>query len=139
MNPSQSGPDETTINGTPAGPRTSCRTSTRPRKPVIKEEVSQSLTRSRRATREVVEEVKEESSDLPSKTPAARSTLRRAPLPSGAKKTEIGSVQRAYSTRRSVKLLEETMEKMCLGNDGPVKTDELSKGKFVKLFIVGEI
>jgi len=56
-----------------------------------------------------------------SKTPAARST-RRAQAAASSKKDE--SVQRVYSTRRSVRLLEESMADLSLKTNVPVKKHE---------------
>lgn len=56
-----------------------------------------------------------------SKTPAARST-RRAQAAASSKKDE--SVQRVYSTRRSVRLLEESMADLSLKTNVPAKKHE---------------
>lgn len=124
------------MTGTPNVPRTTCRTSAR-RKPISKEpESSQILTRTRRTTRQggVAEEADQESIEVVPKTPAAPSSRRRAPPVSARQKTEAqkeeSSVQRAYSTRRSVRLLEKTMEELSLVDNRkiqPSKIDELSK------------
>lgn len=124
------------MTGTPNVPRTTCRTSAR-RKPISKEpESSQILTRTSRTTRRggVAEEADQESIEVVPKTPAAPSSRRRAPPVSARQKTETqkeeSSVQRAYSTRRSVRLLEKTMEELSLVENRkiqPLKIDDLSK------------
>ncbi|KAF5450869.1 hypothetical protein F2P56_031187 [Juglans regia] len=69
--------------------------------------------------------------DVP-KTPAITSSRRRAPTAPGHKKLETqngdSSVQRVYSTRRSVRLLEQNMEKLSImenGKEEPAKVDDL--------------
>ncbi|KFK37755.1 hypothetical protein AALP_AA3G025700 [Arabis alpina] len=69
-----------------------------------------------------------------SKTPAARST-RRTQVPASSKKDE--SVQRVYSTRRSVKLLEEYMADLSLKtkeniNEPKKKNDDLPAGSKIQ-------
>lgn len=113
-------------------PRTACRTSTR-RKPIKEEpESSQPLTRTRPGTRlRVVGEVDQERSEVP-KTPAVLSSRRKTPAAS-ARQKEGSSVLGAYSTRRSVRLLEKNMEKLSLMGDAkhePLKIDELTKDIF---------
>ncbi|EXB75013.1 hypothetical protein L484_012137 [Morus notabilis] len=123
---------EGALIGSPDAPRTSCRTSTR-RKPISDEpESSQILTRTCRGTRRgVVEEMDQERTEVVPKTPAARSSRRGRPA-SARQKTESqkdeSSVQRACSTRRSVRLLEKTMEKLSLVKDKkiqPMKIDDI--------------
>ena len=142
MNQSKSDPQqvpEDAVIGSPDLLRTCCRTSTR-RKSIKEEPESlQPLTRTRGGTRRGVAEaaVEQERNEIPPKTPAAaaRSTHRRAPSVSIQKqKTEApkdeSSVQRVYSTRRSVRLLEKTLEELTLMEDRniqPVKMDDLSE------------
>ncbi|PON38989.1 hypothetical protein PanWU01x14_308050 [Parasponia andersonii] len=128
---------EDAVIGSPDVPRTCCRTSTRRRPFKAEPESSQpALTRSRRGTRRgVVEEeaVDFERNEIPN-TPAALSARRRAPSISAhskleAPKDESSVQQRVYSTRRSVRLLEKTMEKLTLKEEDrniqPLKMDEL--------------
>ncbi|PON98391.1 hypothetical protein TorRG33x02_056250 [Trema orientale] len=127
---------EDTVIGSPDVPPTSCRTSTRRRPIKAEPESSQpALTRSRRGTRRgVVEEeaVDFERNEIPN-TPAAMSAHRRAPSISAhpkmeAPKDESSVQQRVYSTRRSVRLLEKTMEKLTLTVEGrniqPLKMED---------------
>ncbi|XP_061998387.1 uncharacterized protein LOC133715767 [Rosa rugosa] len=126
---------EKVMIGSASVSRTAARTTTR-RKAVNEEpESSQPLTRTTRraATKKtVVEEVDQEKTEVPPKTPAAPSTRRRAPAASARQKTETltetTSVQRAYSTRRSVRLLGKTMANMSLDKDNTMTSsiDELS-------------
>lgn len=91
-------------------------------------------TTARRApTKKTVgEEGGHEKTEVPPKTPPAPSTRRRAPVASACQKTETltetASVQRAYSTRRSVRLLGKTMSNMSLDKDNTMASsiDELS-------------
>ncbi|XP_050387547.1 uncharacterized protein LOC126803872 [Argentina anserina] len=90
-------------------------------------------TTRRAATKKTVgEEVDKEKAEVPPKTPAAPSTRRRVPAASACQKTETvadsTSVQCAYSTRRSVRLLGKTMSKMSLDKDNTMASsiDELS-------------
>lgn len=124
--------------GSPDVPRTSCKTSTK-RKPIKEEPESlQPITRTRRGARRGVAEEQQERNEIP-KTPAAPSTHRRAQQKMEARKDE-SSVQRVYSTRRSVRLLEKTMEKMTLTEDNrniqPLKigefTEEMADGSSEK-------
>ncbi|KAL5565132.1 hypothetical protein UlMin_028296 [Ulmus minor] len=105
---SQQFPEETMI-GSPEAPRTSCRTTTR-QKP-IKEEQGNSDVHN---------------------TPAPLTGRRRAVPVSARQRTESckveSLVQRVYSTRRSVRLLEKTMEKLTMDEDGnteSIKMDDL--------------
>ncbi|CAK7340122.1 unnamed protein product [Dovyalis caffra] len=135
----------------PEIPQTSCRTSTRKKPFRIEPESSQkSLTRTRCTTRRTVaveghssrkmetkmmESVGDQENNNVPKTPATRSSRRMAPAVSArrkvdAKKEELSSVQRVYSTRHSVRLLEKSMEELGLkdkGSVGPLKMDGLCK------------
>ncbi|XP_062094408.1 uncharacterized protein LOC133800460 isoform X2 [Humulus lupulus] len=115
--------DDESVLGSP-DPRTSCRTSTR-RKPVMVEPKSlQPMTRTQRGTAArggVAEEP--ERNDVPITTPAARSTRRRAP--SSSVKDEISVQTAAYSTRRSVRVLEKTMQNLSIASNRKAKEDKV--------------
>ncbi|TXG48691.1 hypothetical protein EZV62_024566 [Acer yangbiense] len=107
---------EKMVPESPSIPRTATRTATR-RKPIKEEPVTQPTTRTRRTTRKAIDQ----DLDLENKnvnlaqTPAAPASRRRAPAASARSKVEAGSVQQGvYSTRRSVRLLEKTMEELSL-------------------------
>lgn len=128
---------EKAMIGSVSIPRTAARTTTRRKAAKEEPESSQPLTRTTRraATRKTVaEEVDQEKTEVPPKTPAAApTTRRRAPAASARQKTEAQtetttSVQRAYSTRRSVRLLGKTMAKMSLDKESTIASsiEELS-------------
>ncbi|KAK9914659.1 hypothetical protein M0R45_038425 [Rubus argutus] len=128
---------EKAMIGSVSIPRTAARTTTRRKAAKEEPESSQPLTRTTRraATRKTVaEEVDQEKTEVPQKTPAAApTTRRRAPAASARQKTEAQtetttSVQRAYSTRRSVRLLGKTMAKMSLDKESNMASsiEELS-------------
>lgn len=127
---------EKAMIGSVSIPRTAARTTTQRKAAKEEPESSQPLTRTTRraATRKTVaEEVDQEKTEVPPKTPAAPSTRRRAPAASARQKTEAQtetttSVQRAYSTRRSVRLLGKTMAKMSLDKENTMASsiEELS-------------
>ncbi|KAL5564501.1 hypothetical protein UlMin_027665 [Ulmus minor] len=105
---SQQFPEETMI-GSPEAPRTSCRTTTR-QKPIKEEQGNSDVHNS----------------------PAPLTSRRRAVPVSARQRTESRKVeslvQRVYSTRRSVRLLEKTMEKLTMDEDGnteSIKMDDL--------------
>ncbi|KAK0592204.1 hypothetical protein LWI29_015141 [Acer saccharum] len=119
---------EKVVPESPSIPRTATRTATR-RKPIKEEPETQPTTRTRRTTRKAIDQ----DLDLENKnvnlaqTPAAPASRRRAPAASARSKVEAGSVQQGvYSTRRSVRLLEKTMEELSLKErvmPEPVKTE----------------
>lgn len=123
------------MNESVENPRTACRTSTR-RQTVKEDQQSlQPLTRTRGRTRQNVAEGDDREKRDTTKTPAATSGRRAAPAASARQQKretekEGTSMQRAYTTRRSVKLLEKNMAKMNLMEDeentGTLKMDDFS-------------
>ncbi|KAH7571475.1 hypothetical protein JRO89_XS04G0058300 [Xanthoceras sorbifolium] len=115
---------ENAVPESPAIPRTATRTSVR-RKPIKEEtETAQPMTRTRRTTRKVIDQ------DL--ETPEVQTGRRRTQAISNRRKVEEASVQRgAYSTRRSVRLLEKSMGDLSLkeerGMTETVKMDVLDE------------
>ncbi|KAK3229568.1 hypothetical protein Dsin_001449 [Dipteronia sinensis] len=86
-------------------------------KPIKEEpETAQPTTRIRRTRKAVNQDLDLENRDVNLvQTPAAPASRRRAPTASARSKVEAGSVQQGvYSTRRSVRLLEKTMEELSL-------------------------
>ncbi|KAL5834611.1 hypothetical protein ACOSQ4_014108 [Xanthoceras sorbifolium] len=115
---------ENAVPESPSIPRTATRTSVR-RKPIKEEpETAQPMTRTRRTTRKVIDQ------DL--ETPEVQTGRRRTQAISDRRKVEEASVQRgAYSTRRSVRLLEKSMGDLSLkeerGMTETVKMDVLDE------------
>ncbi|KAI9157068.1 hypothetical protein LWI28_016499 [Acer negundo] len=120
---------EKAVPESPSIPRTATRTATR-RKPIKEEpETAQPTSRTRRTTRKAIDQDLdlEDKNVILAQTPAAPAIRRRAPAASARSKVEAGSVQQGvYSTRRSVRLLEKTMEELSLKErvmPGPVKME----------------
>uniref|UniRef100_A0A3N7GS62 Uncharacterized protein n=1 Tax=Populus trichocarpa TaxID=3694 RepID=A0A3N7GS62_POPTR len=95
---------------------------------------SRNRTSATSARRKMVEIAEDQQKNNVPKTPAANSCRRMAPAVSARRKVEAQkeevSVQRVYSTRQSLRLLEKSMGGMSLkekGSVGPLKMDELCK------------
>lgn len=95
---------------------------------------SRNRTSATSARRKMVEIAEDQQKNNVPKTPAANSCRRMTPAVSARRKVEAQkeevSVQRVYSTRQSLRLLEKSMGGMSLkekGSVGPLKMDELCK------------
>ncbi|CAM8877691.1 unnamed protein product [Rhodiola kirilowii] len=118
----------------PEVPRTVTRTSTRARKPPVTVLESGGVvpqSRSRTSRKLVGDDTVEDDKKDLTKTPAVASSRKRAPGAASRKKVEAVSVQKVYSTRRSVRLVEKQLSELCLEDSTkrtqPIKIDnELS-------------
>uniref|UniRef100_A0A7N0VAP3 Uncharacterized protein n=1 Tax=Kalanchoe fedtschenkoi TaxID=63787 RepID=A0A7N0VAP3_KALFE len=114
--------------GSPEVPRTATRTSTRAKKLALESTGTVSLSGARTRKKLVDDDAVEEEKKEAGKTPAVASSRKRAPAAASRKKMEVPTTQKVYGTRRSVRLIENKLSEMCLGESGkrnqPIKIDD---------------
>uniref|UniRef100_A0A7N0VNB6 Uncharacterized protein n=1 Tax=Kalanchoe fedtschenkoi TaxID=63787 RepID=A0A7N0VNB6_KALFE len=133
--------DDDAVAGSPEVPRTGTRISTRLRKAALESggAVQQSGARTNRKLMND-DEGEDEKKEV-GKTPAVASSRKRGTAET-RRKTEAPSLQKAYSTRRSVRLLENKLSELCLGESGkrnqPIKIDDELSSEMTESDVKGD-